>query len=96
VAAYCGNEGDLLDRCSPVTHAHRCRWPVFVGIAEFENRYLDAYGLEFANALAAASGRAPRIVQMPGHNHTSMVAHFNTGEDALGREILAFLLPALA
>ena len=35
----------------------------------------------------------PRFVQMSGHNHTSMVAHFNTGEDCLGREILDFLGP---
>jgi hypothetical protein len=27
---------------------------------------------------------------MRGHNHMSIVAHFNTGEDSLGREILAF------
>jgi hypothetical protein len=27
---------------------------------------------------------------MRGHNHISVVAHFNTGEDTLGREILDF------
>jgi hypothetical protein len=29
-------------------------------------------------------------VQVPRHNHTSIVAHFNTGEETLGREILDF------
>lgn len=95
VAEYCGHDSSVLDHRSAVTHAHRCRWPVFIGIAEFENRHLDVYGLEFAHAVANACGRAPRIVQMPGHNHTSMVAHFNTGEEALGREILDFIRPAL-
>jgi hypothetical protein len=28
---------------------------------------------------------------MAGHNHTSMVAHFNTAEDLLGRQILQFM-----
>jgi hypothetical protein len=48
------------------------------------------YGLEFAHRLAQARGRAPRVLQMPGHNHMSIVAHFNTAEDTLGREIVAF------
>jgi acetyl esterase/lipase len=96
VAAYCGDDDPaVLERCSPITYAQRCRWPVFVGIGEFENRLLDVYGLEFAHSVARSCGRAPRIVQMPGHNHTSMVAHFNTGEEALGREILSFLRPVL-
>jgi acetyl esterase len=91
VAAYCGSDPAVLDRCSPINHVERCRWPVFIAIAEYENRHLDAYGLEFAARLAMARGRAPHVVQMQGHNHSSMMAHFNSGEDWLGREILAFL-----
>jgi len=91
VAVYCGDDPALLDRRSPVNHVARCRWPIFVGIAEYENRYLDAYGLEFASRLALAGGHDYRFVQMLGHNHTSIVAHFNTAEDWLGRQILDFL-----
>lgn len=91
VAAYCGDDPAVLERCSPVNYVERCRWPTFIAIAEHENRYLDAYGLEFASRLALAQGQAPRVVQMMGHNHTSTVAHFNTGEDWLGRQILDFL-----
>jgi acetyl esterase/lipase len=91
VAAYCGSDPVTLDRCSPVTHVGRCRWPVFIAIAEHENRHLDAYGLEFAGRLASVRGRAPRMVQALGHNHSSIIAHFNSGEDWLGRQILAFL-----
>lgn len=93
VAAYCGDDPAVLERCSPVTHIERCRWPVFVAIAEYENRYLDSYGLEFASRLGMVRGQAPRFVQMLGHNHTSTVAHFNTGEEWLGRQILEFLEP---
>jgi acetyl esterase/lipase len=95
VAAYCGDDPAVLERCSAITHVARCRWPVLIAIAEHENRHLDAYGLEFASRLAMINGRAPRLIQMQGHNHTSMVAHFNTGEDALGREIVKFLAPYL-
>lgn len=93
VAAYCGDDPAVLERCSPVTHIERCRWPVFVATAEYENRYLDSYGLEFASRLGMVRGQAPRFVQMLGHNHTSTVAHFNTGEEWLGRQILEFLEP---
>ena len=39
-----------------------------------------------------ASGH-PRVEHrvVPGHNHMSIVAHFNTAEETLGRQILAFL-----
>jgi len=91
VAAYCGSDPAVLERCSPVNHVGHCRWPVFVAIAEYENRHLDAYGLEFASRLAMATGAAPRVLQLSGHNHSSIMAHFNSGEEQLGREILAFL-----
>jgi acetyl esterase len=91
VAAYCGSDPVTLDRCSPVNHVGRCRWPVFIAIAEYENRHLDAYGLEFAARLASVRGRAPRVVQALGHNHSSIIAHFNSGEDWLGHQILSFL-----
>lgn len=91
VAAYCGNDPAVLERCSPINHVERCRWPVFIALAEYENRHLDAYGLEFAARLAMIRGQAPRLVQMQGHNHSSIMAHFNSGEDRLGRDILAFL-----
>ena len=91
VAAYCGSDPAVLERCSPVSHVAHCRWPVFIAIAEHENRHLDAYGLEFASRLAMVRGAAPRLLQLQGHNHSSIMAHFNSGEDQLGREVLAFL-----
>lgn len=95
VAAYCGDDPAILERHSPVNHVEHCRWPVFIAIAEYENRYLNSYGLEFAARLGMIRGQAPHLVQMLGHNHTSTVAHFNTGEDWLGRQILEFLEPSI-
>jgi acetyl esterase len=74
-----------------VTYAEACELPVFLAIAEYENPYLDVYGAEFFYRVAAARKQAPRFLRLLKHNHTSMVAHFNTGEELLGREILDFL-----
>ena len=90
VAAYHGPDASLDEARSPVSHAARSALPVLVAVAEFENPLLDVYGLELAHRLAAARGRAPRFLQLRGHNHMSIVAHFDSGEDMLGREILDF------
>ena len=90
VAAYFGADATLDEARSPCMQAAGSDVPVMIVVAEFENPLLDLYGLEFAQRLAAARRRAPRFVQARGHNHMSVVAHFNSGEEALGREMLAF------
>ena len=62
-----------------------------IAIAEFENPFLDVHCAELFYRLSAAAGRAPRFLRLEGHNHTSIIAHLNTAEDRLGREILAFM-----
>lgn len=90
VRAYFGEDASRYDQRSPVRYAGQSRLPVLIAIAEYENPLLDLYGLECAQAIAASRGRAPRLLQLRGHNHMSMVAHFNTSEDVLGREMLDF------
>lgn len=91
VRAYFGDDASLHEDRSPVTHAHLGKVPTMIAIAEFENPLLDVYGAEFFWRTAAARGRAPRFLRLRHHNHISLVAHFNTGEDFLGREILDFI-----
>jgi acetyl esterase len=90
VRAYFGSDESLYEARSPVTHAHCSRVPLMIAIAQFENPYLDLYGAEFSQRACAARTQAPRFVQMRKHNHTSIVAHFNSGEETLGREIVDF------
>lgn len=90
VKAYFGSDPALYEQRSPVTHAHRSQVPLLIAIAEFENPHLDLYGAEFFERASAARPRKPRFLQMKKHNHTSIVAHFNSGEDLLGREIVEF------
>ncbi|MGC7403003.1 alpha/beta hydrolase [Pandoraea pneumonica] len=91
VQAYFGaDEARYVER-SPLTHAANSPVPTMIAIAEYENRFLDGYGAAFFQRLLHHRGVAPRFVQVRGHNHTSIVAHFNSGEDWLGKEILAFM-----
>lgn len=90
VKAYFGDDESLYEARSPVTHAARLDVPVLIAIAEYENPLLDVYGAEFLHRVSAARGRVPRFMRLPDHNHISIVAHFNTAEEILGREILEF------
>lgn len=91
VRAYYGDDPSLYEARSCVTHAANIDVPLFIAIAQYENPYLDVYGAEMLHRVSVARGRAPRFVRMPCHNHTSIVAHFDTGEDFLGREIIDFI-----
>jgi acetyl esterase/lipase len=91
VRAYFGDDADRFAACSPVTHAARLRLPLLVVNAQYENPLLDLYGLEFALAVGRARQAAPLHVAVADHNHMSIVAHFNTPEQALGEAILAFV-----
>lgn len=65
--------------------------PTMIAVAEYENPLIDVHCAELLHALARHRRRAPRFVWLENHNHTSIIAHFNTAEDDLGRHILAFM-----
>lgn len=90
VAAYFGDDHARYDVRSPVSHCEGSVLPVLIATAEFENPLLDVYGLELAYRMARHRRRAPRFLCLQGHNHMSIVAHFNTDEDLLGNAILDF------
>jgi acetyl esterase len=91
VEAYYGVDAARMESGSAVNHVTAESVATMIAMAEFENPLLDVHCAELFYRLSSATGRAPRLVWMAGHNHTSIVAHFNTAEDRLGREILAFM-----
>jgi acetyl esterase/lipase len=91
VRAYFGDDAALYEERSPVTYAANVDVPTFLVVAEFDNPLLDIYGAEMLHRVAAARGRAPRFMRLTRHNHSSLAAHFNTGEEILGLEILDFI-----
>ena len=96
VRAYFGDDVARHAERSPLTHAARMTVPLMVVVAEFENPWLDVYGAAFfqrvleARQRAGGTTAAPRFVQMRRHNHTSVVAHFDSGETLLGDAMLEF------
>lgn len=91
VMAYYGPDISAYDDLSPVSHVDEHSPPTFVACAEFENPLIDVYCFELAYRLAAAKGHAPPFMWLKGHNHTSIIAHFNTAVDELGRACLRFI-----
>lgn len=91
VQAYFGTNVDLYERLSPVTMVNASSVPTMIAFAEYENPLIDVYCLELAYRLAQAKGRAPRVLRLAGHNHTSIIAHINTADDRLGKEMLDFM-----
>lgn len=95
VRAYFGDNAAHYEAHSPVTYAHLCRHPLMIAIADYENPLLDVYGAEFFWRVSLARKKAPHFLRLRRHNHSSMVMHFNTGDDILGREILSFIASGL-
>ncbi|HYC44913.1 MAG TPA: alpha/beta hydrolase fold domain-containing protein [Burkholderiales bacterium] len=91
VRAYYGDDANRYERCSPVTHAANLTLPTFIVVCEYDNPLLDVYGVELAHRMAVVRGRCPRVLRLTRHNHISVVAHFNSGEEILGLEILDFI-----
>lgn len=91
VEAYLGADPQALEQGSAVTHVAADSVPTMIAIAQYENPLLDMHCAELFYRLAAAKGRAPRLVWLAGHNHTSTIAQLNTAEDKVGSEIRQFI-----
>ncbi len=91
VEAYYGTDNSRFDDLSPLSHVGPDSVPTFIAIAEYENPLIDVHCAELCWRLGKAKGRTPPFMQLRGHNHASIIAHFNTAEDALGRALLDFI-----
>ena len=91
VRAYYGDDVSLYAQRSPVNHASATPCPVFIAFAEYENPLIDVYCLELAYQIAIECRRAPEVIQMTRHNHTSIIGHINTTEDELGKRMRLFI-----
>lgn len=91
VQAYYGSDPAVLEAVSPVSLVRADSIPTFIAYAEYENPLLDLYCLELAHRIAVLKRRAPPVIYLAGHNHTSIIAHINTAEDLLGSEIRRFI-----
>jgi acetyl esterase len=89
--AYFGSDPAQYADRSALTHIGAAKVPAFVVIAQYDNPGLDVSGAELYAALCKRDKACPRFTRMVLHNHLSMVHHFNTADEALGREVLDFM-----
>ena len=89
--AYFGADPAQYPARFAITHVGGSRLPVFIVVAEYDNPGLDVSGAELMSAICARDGACPRFTRLERHNHLSMVHHFNTADEQLGREILVFM-----
>lgn len=91
VRAYYGNDETQYAQRAPLAHVRPDAPPTLVALAQYENPLLEFYALELAHALAqtcdAHGGPMPRVLQLPDHNHTSVMAAFNLPGNVLGTQI---------
>lgn len=96
VRAYFGDDEALYAARSPLAHADGIDTPLMIVAAQYENPFLDAWSAAFFARVAQARQQAERaaqplrFLQMLRHNHTSVVAHFDSGETLLGDAMLDF------
>jgi acetyl esterase len=89
--AYFGSDPAQYADRSALTHIGGAKVPAFVVIAQYDNPGLDVSGAELFAALCKRDRTCPRFTRMVLHNHLSMVHHFNTADEGIGREIFDFI-----
>ncbi|KIZ46789.1 hypothetical protein OO17_06160 [Rhodopseudomonas palustris] len=91
VEQYYGTDASRFEELSPVHHIDRDSVATFVAWAEFENPLIDVYCAELVFRLAQAKRKSPPMMWLPGHNHSSAIAHIGTSDDRLGKAIVNFI-----
>jgi acetyl esterase/lipase len=89
--AYFGSDPAQYADRSAINHIGGAKTPVFIVVAQYDNPGLDVSGGELFAALCKRDRACPRFTRLVQHNHLSMVHHFNTADEAIGREILDFM-----
>jgi acetyl esterase len=92
VRAYFGADPAAYESRSVVARVPNSRIPVMLVTTQFDQQNLVATTGEMFKALCDRDGgQCPRFVQLKYHNHLSEIAHINTPDDFLGKEILEFI-----
>lgn len=88
---YYGDDRTLWKARLPINNVDGRPIPLLVVDAEYDRLAVQLDALALTRAVCVRDGRCPRHVQVPGHNHYSMTYHFNTADESLGLDILAFI-----
>ena len=65
--------------------------PLFVIDSEFDKLNTQKESIKFIDEICKIQNKCPQHKQILGHNHYSMMYHFNTEDDSIANDILIFL-----
>lgn len=89
--AYFGEDIDLYERRSPLTHVRATKLPLWLAVAELDPGTIAQHTYALAQALTVAQGRSPDFHYFRGHNHVSTVQSLGSPQQDVGTEILRFI-----
>ena len=91
IKAYYGDDTSAYAYRAPISHVGTSKVPLLLTYAEFDPPFLALPTLQLAEAVTRRDGRSPKFLFLEHHNHVSNVLSFDTGDETLGRAILAFM-----
>jgi acetyl esterase/lipase len=92
IRAYFGDDPAGYATRSIVSHVPGSDIAALLVMAEYDQRNLvETTGELFVALCERDDGRCPRLLQLKYHNHMSEIAHLNTADDQLGREVMEFI-----
>ncbi len=89
--AYYGEDRSLWAQRLPINHVEGRKIPLFVINAEYDQTSMAQESIGLIQAVCDRDDRCPDHKQIPGHNHFSMMYHFNTADDSIAGDILEFI-----
>lgn len=88
---YFGADTSKYDDMSLIRQLPGRKIPLFVVYAELDPPPIQAQNMLLIKGLFKRDKLLPTIKQVLGHNHISITRHFNTKDQSLGPDILAFI-----
>lgn len=89
--AYYGEDRSLWAERVPISHIDGRKIPLFVINAEYDRTSMAKESIGLIQAICDRDDRCPDHKQISGHNHYSMMYHFNTADDSIAGDILEFM-----
>lgn len=83
--------GDSPEQRAPLHFVDGRAIPLFIVDAEYDPVNMQRSALELVDAVCRRDAKCPPHMQVPEHNHFSMVFHINTLDDSLATHVLDFL-----
>ncbi len=89
---YYGDDAARWRERMPLHQIDGRRIPLFIIDAEYDRTATQKESIALIEAICDRDDKCPRHAQIPGHNHYSMMYHFNTKDDSIAADIRDFIL----